>query len=53
MALLLLLLAVAGCATTPPPSVRVTDIRTLPGSYSGSPKEDGELSRSAVLIVGR
>jgi hypothetical protein len=34
-----------------PPSVRVTDIRRLAGQYSGSPKEDGELSRSAVLIV--
>ena len=35
-AIALLLLAVAGCATTPPPSVRVTDIRTLAGSYSGA-----------------
>jgi len=29
----------------------VTDIRALAGHYSGSLKEDGELSRSAVLVV--
>ena len=50
-AIALLLLVVAACATSTPPSVRVTDIRTLAGQYSGSLKEDGELSRSAVLIV--
>lgn len=47
----MLLLLVAACATSTPPSTRVTDIRTLAGQYSGSLKEDGELSRSAVLIV--
>ena len=50
-AIALLLLVVTACATSTPPSVRVTDIRTLAGQYSGSLKEDGELSRSAVLIV--
>ena len=50
-AIALLLLVVAACATSTPPSTRVTDIRTLAGHYSGSLKEDGELSRSAVLIV--
>jgi hypothetical protein len=50
-AVALLLLTVVGCATSTPPSVRVTDIRTLAGQYSGSLKEDGELSGSAVLIV--
>ena len=50
-AIALLLLMVAACATSTPPSTRVTDIRTLAGQYSGSLKEDGELSRSAVLIV--
>jgi hypothetical protein len=50
-AIALLLLVVSACATSTPPSVRVTDIRTLAGQYSGSLKEDGELSRSAVLIV--
>ena len=48
---LLLMLVVTACATSTPPSVRVTDIRTLAGQYSGSLKEDGELSRSADLIV--
>jgi hypothetical protein len=46
-----LLLVVAACATSTPPSVRVTDVRTLAGQYAGSLKEDGELSRSAVLII--
>jgi hypothetical protein len=50
-AIALLLLVVTACATSTPPSVRVTDIRTLAGQYSGSLKEDGELSRSAALIV--
>jgi hypothetical protein len=50
-AVALLLLVVTACATSTPPSVRVTEIRTLAGQYSGSLKEDGELSRSAVLIV--
>ena len=50
-AIALLLLVVTACATSTPPSTRVTDIRTLAGQYSGSLKEDGELSRSAVLIV--
>lgn len=50
-AIALLLLVVTACATSTPPSVRVTDIRTLAGQYSGSLKEDGELSRSAVLII--
>ena len=50
-AIALLLLAVAACATSTPPPTRVTDIRMLAGHYSGSLKEDGELSRSAVLIV--
>ena len=50
-AIALLLLVVAACATSTPPSTRVTDIRTLAGQYSGSLKEDGELSRSAVLII--
>ena len=50
-AIALLLLVASACATSTPPSVRVTDIRTLAGHYSGSLKEDGELSRSAVLIV--
>lgn len=50
-AIALLLLVVTACATSTPPSVRVTDIRTLAGHYSGSLKEDGELARSAVLIV--
>jgi hypothetical protein len=50
-AIALWLLVVAACPTSTPPSVRVTDIRTLAGQYSGSPKEDGELSRSAVLII--
>jgi hypothetical protein len=50
-AIALLLLVVTACATSTPPSTRVTDIRTLAGRYSGSLKEDGELSRSAVLIV--
>ena len=52
-AIALLLLVVTACATSTPPSTRVTDIRTLAGQYSGSLKEDGELSRSAVLIVER
>jgi hypothetical protein len=47
----LLLLVVTACATSTPPSTRVMDIRTLAGQYSGSLKEDGEVSRSAVLIV--
>jgi hypothetical protein len=46
-----LLLLVTACATSTGPFVRVTDIRTLAGHYSGSLKEDGELARSAVLIV--
>ena len=50
-AIALLLLLVTACATSTPPSTRVTDIRTLAGHYSGSLKEDGELSRSAVVIV--
>ena len=50
-AMALLLLMVTACATSTPPATRVTDIRTLAGSYSGSLKEDGELSRSAILIV--
>ena len=50
-AIALLLLVVTACATSTPPSARVTDIRTLAGQYSGNLKEDGELSRSAVLIV--
>ena len=35
-AIALLLLVVAACATSTPPSTRVTDIRTLAGQHSGS-----------------
>ena len=50
-AIAFLVLLVAACATSTPPATRVTDIRTLAGEYSGTLKEDGELSRSAALIV--
>ena len=47
----LLALVLAACATALPPSVKVTDIRTLAGTYSGTTKEDSELDRSTRFVL--
>ena len=47
----LLALGLAACATTLPPAVRVTDISTLAGTYSGHLKEVSQISRSTRLVV--
>jgi hypothetical protein len=41
----------AACSTALPPSAKVTDVRRLAGTYSGSLQEDKELDRSARLVV--
>jgi hypothetical protein len=43
--------ALAACATALPPAVKVTDIRPLAGTYSGTTKEDGELARSTRFVL--
>jgi len=47
----LVAVAVAACATALPPTVKVTDINTLAGTYSGKMKETGAFDRSAELVV--
>src|SRR5215813_10658824 len=51
IALALVALGLAACATTLPPVVRVTDLTTLAGTYSGRLKEVSQLSRSTRLVV--
>jgi hypothetical protein len=48
----LLALAVAACATALPPNrMAVTDLRTLAGTYSGTMNEASELNRSVRLVL--
>jgi hypothetical protein len=51
IAIALVALGLAACATTLPPVVRVTDLTTLAGTYSGRLKEVSQLSRSTRLVV--
>jgi len=51
IAIALVALGMAACATALPPAVRVTDISTLAGTYSGRLKEVSQLSRSTRLVV--
>jgi hypothetical protein len=51
IALALVALGLSACATTLPPVVRVTDLTTLAGTYSGRLKEVSQLSRSTRLVV--
>src|SRR5713101_4125799 len=46
IAIALVALGLAACATALPPAVRVTDISALAGTYSGRLKEVSQLSRS-------
>jgi len=51
IAIALVALGLAACATALPPAVRVTDISALAGTYSGRLKEVSQLSRSTRLVV--
>lgn len=44
-------LALAACATALPPAVKVTDLKTLAGTYSGTLKEVSQFDRAARLVL--
>jgi hypothetical protein len=44
-------LMMTACATTLPPAVPVTDVKTLVGTYAGSMKEVSKLSRPARVVI--
>jgi hypothetical protein len=47
----LVALAVVACATAVGPAVRVADVRTLAGTYTGTLKEVGKLNRPSRLVI--
>ncbi len=51
IAIALVVLGLTACATALPPAVKVTDMKTLAGTYSGRLKEVSQLSRSTELVI--
>lgn len=51
LALVLIALFVAACATTLPPMVKVSDVRTLAGTYEGMMEEKGLTARPVRFVL--
>jgi hypothetical protein len=51
VATVLIALTLASCATALPPAVRVTDLKGLAGTYSGTMKEVSKLPRPARIVA--